>query len=167
MSFCLGGGGSNVNFRQVLVDNTWPNKSSVFFCFWEELFHAIALRFNFWPQYGNHVIDCLNQQEPGSFERSMKNLLLLQAILVTSVTLSWFQWQNPLTLSSPNIPNFGCNNLEALHARLQGFPTSGMALNTFSLYCPQNGDELCEKHQTEFFWSLQVLPKETCHHVDV
>lgn len=34
-------------------------------------------------------------------------------------------------------PNFGCNNLEALHARLQGFPTSGMALNTFSLYCPQ------------------------------
>lgn len=55
--------------------------------------------FNFWPQYGNHVIDCLNQQEPGAFERSMKNLLLLQA----------------------------------LHARLQGFPTSGMALNAFTL----------------------------------
>ena len=39
-----------------------------------------SLRFNFWPQYGNHVIDCLNQQEPGAFERSMKNLLLLQAV---------------------------------------------------------------------------------------
>lgn len=36
-------------------------------------------------------------------------------------------------------PKFGCNNLEALHARLQGFPTSGMALNTFSLCCPQTG----------------------------
>lgn len=32
MPFCLGGG-SNVNFRQVLVDNKWPNKSSVFFVF--------------------------------------------------------------------------------------------------------------------------------------
>ena len=39
-----------------------------------------TVRFNFWPQYGNHVIDCLNQQEPGAFERSMKNLLLLQAV---------------------------------------------------------------------------------------
>lgn len=28
MPFCLGGG-SNVNFRPVLVDNKWPNKSSV------------------------------------------------------------------------------------------------------------------------------------------
>ncbi|CAE7548787.1 Ube4b [Symbiodinium natans] len=55
--------------------------------------------FNFWPQYGNHVIDYMQQLDPGSFEKSLKNLLLLQAI----------------------------------HARLQGFPTSGMALNTFTL----------------------------------
>jgi len=55
--------------------------------------------FNFWPQYGNHVIDFMQQCEPGSFEKSLKNLLLLQA----------------------------------LHARLQGFPTSGAALNTFTL----------------------------------
>ncbi|CAJ1444235.1 unnamed protein product [Effrenium voratum] len=55
--------------------------------------------FNFWPQYGNHVIDYMQQLEPGSFEKSLKNLLLLQAI----------------------------------HARLQGFPTSGTALNTFTL----------------------------------
>eukprot|EP00439_Symbiodinium_sp_Y106_P075305 s165_g14.t2 len=57
--------------------------------------------FNFWPQYGNIVIDNMQQTnvDSGAFVKSLKNLLLLQAI----------------------------------HARLQGFPTSGAALNTFTL----------------------------------
>jgi len=55
--------------------------------------------FNFWPQNGSHIIDVLGHAETPPFERSLKNLLMLQA----------------------------------LHARIQGFPTSGCALNTFSL----------------------------------
>lgn len=55
--------------------------------------------FNFWPQYGNHVIDVMQHNETSRFERSLKNLLMLQA----------------------------------LHARIHGFPTSGVALNGFTL----------------------------------
>mmetsp|Transcript_91959 Transcript_91959/g.162299 ORF Transcript_91959/g.162299 Transcript_91959/m.162299 type:complete len:994 (-) Transcript_91959:90-3071(-) len=51
--------------------------------------------FNFWPQYGQHVIDVMGHNETPPFERSLPNMLLLQA----------------------------------LHARIQGFPTSGCALN--------------------------------------
>jgi len=55
--------------------------------------------FNFWPQNGHHIIDVLGHNETPPFERSLKNLLMLQA----------------------------------LHARIQGFPTSGCALNVFNV----------------------------------
>jgi len=55
--------------------------------------------FNFWPQFGNHVIDVLGHAQTPPFEKSLKNLLLLQA----------------------------------MHARIHGFPTSGAALNAFTL----------------------------------
>jgi len=55
--------------------------------------------FNFWPQHGNHVIDVLNHDQTPPFEKSLKNLLLLQA----------------------------------LHAKMHGFPTSGAALNMMTL----------------------------------
>jgi len=55
--------------------------------------------FNLWPQYGHHVIDVLQHQETPPFERSLKNMLLLQA----------------------------------LHLRIQGLPSSGTALNAFTL----------------------------------
>lgn len=55
--------------------------------------------FNFWPQGGHHIIDVLGQAETPPFQRSLKNLLMLQAI----------------------------------HARIYGFPTSGCSLNAFAL----------------------------------
>jgi len=55
--------------------------------------------FNFWPNGGHHIIDVLGHNEAHPFDRSLKNMLLLQA----------------------------------LHARIQGFPTSGMALNAITL----------------------------------
>ena len=68
------------------------------------------------------MIDYMQQQEPGSFEKSLKNLLLLQA---------------RARLSAPGLfaklADERASLGQALHARLQGFPTSGMALNTFTL----------------------------------
>lgn len=61
--------------------------------------HVAPEGFNFWPQGGNHVIDVLGNEQTPPFTRSLKNLLLVQA----------------------------------LHAKMYGFPTSGCALNTFSL----------------------------------
>lgn len=61
--------------------------------------HIVPEGFNFWPQGGNHVIDVLGHNDTPPFERSLKNLLTLQA----------------------------------LHARIQGFPTSGVALNAMTL----------------------------------
>eukprot|EP00440_Ansanella_granifera_P071731 gb/GFBE01077844.1/.p1 GENE.gb/GFBE01077844.1/~~gb/GFBE01077844.1/.p1 ORF type:complete len:1023 (+),score=245.47 gb/GFBE01077844.1/:1-3069(+) len=61
--------------------------------------HVAPEGFNFWPQYGNHVIDVMGHAETSPFERSLKNLLMMQA----------------------------------LQARIHGFPTSGCALNTFTL----------------------------------
>lgn len=55
--------------------------------------------FNFWPQYGESVCGVLEHDQSPAFDKSLKNLLLLQA----------------------------------LHARIQGFPTSGVALNTVTL----------------------------------
>eukprot|EP00927_Polykrikos_kofoidii_P072578 TRINITY_DN6867_c0_g1_i1.p1 TRINITY_DN6867_c0_g1~~TRINITY_DN6867_c0_g1_i1.p1 ORF type:complete len:1026 (-),score=191.03 TRINITY_DN6867_c0_g1_i1:336-3413(-) len=55
--------------------------------------------FNFWPNGGHHVIDVLGHKDTSPFEKSLKNLLLLQA----------------------------------LQARIQGFPTSGIALNACTL----------------------------------
>mmetsp|Transcript_89734 Transcript_89734/g.187454 ORF Transcript_89734/g.187454 Transcript_89734/m.187454 type:complete len:1029 (-) Transcript_89734:103-3189(-) len=61
--------------------------------------HVAPEGFNFWPQHGNHVVDVLGHDQTPPFERSLKNLLLVQA----------------------------------LHAKIHGFPTSGCALNTFTL----------------------------------
>jgi len=55
--------------------------------------------FNFWPQHGNHVIDVLGHEQSPPFNKSLKNMLLLQA----------------------------------LFAKMHGFPTSGTALNTMTL----------------------------------
>jgi len=55
--------------------------------------------FNFWPQFGNHVIDIIGHNDTPPWERELRNLLTLQA----------------------------------LHARIHGFPTSGAALNAFTL----------------------------------
>lgn len=60
--------------------------------------HIAPDGFNFWPQYGQHIIDVLGHNEAPPFERSLPNMLLLQA----------------------------------LHARIHGFPTSGCALNCFA-----------------------------------
>lgn len=61
--------------------------------------HVAPEGFNLWPQYGNHLIEVLQHNETPPFQRSLKNMLLLQA----------------------------------LHARIHGFPSSGVALNAFSV----------------------------------
>jgi len=61
--------------------------------------HVAPEGFNFWPQSGHHVIDVLLSDQASPFDKSFKNMLLLQA----------------------------------LHAKIYGFPTSGAALNAFTL----------------------------------
>jgi len=81
--------------------------------------------FNFWPQHGNHVIDVLGHDQTPPFEKSLKNLLLLQA----------------------------------LHAKIHGFPTSGTALNTFTLLL-----HLCKPIKTDqasSFSAFYPLRKDT------
>eukprot|EP00928_Gymnodinium_smaydae_P007806 TRINITY_DN12795_c1_g1_i2.p1 TRINITY_DN12795_c1_g1~~TRINITY_DN12795_c1_g1_i2.p1 ORF type:complete len:1021 (+),score=259.45 TRINITY_DN12795_c1_g1_i2:111-3173(+) len=61
--------------------------------------HIIPEGFNFWPHGGQHVVEVLGSNEMAPFERSLNNLLLLQA----------------------------------LQAKIHGFPTSGAALNGMTL----------------------------------
>lgn len=74
--------------------------------------------FNFWPNNGNHVIDILGHEQTPPFEKSLKNLLLLQV----------------------------------LHARIHGFPTSGMALNTMTILL-----HLCKPIKAEMATSLSAF----------
>jgi len=61
--------------------------------------HIAPEGFNFWPQNGSHSIEILLSDQASPFDKSFKNMLLLQA----------------------------------LHSRIYGFPTSGAAINAFTL----------------------------------
>ena len=156
------GGGSNVNVRQVLVDNKWPNKSSVLFVFGKNCFIRLL-----WG-----LTSGLNMAITSSTVWTSKNQDLLKDPWKTSCCYRPFllpllpsagSSDKTLWLWLHRSPKFGCNNVEALHARLQGFPTSGMALNTFSLYCPQTAMSFVRNIRLNFLKSPSSNPKETCH----